>query len=607
MSALRNLTLAIQKLGLKGTVTLLAEKQAKKRRLEKLLGKNPGSAILKLVPAKDINVSDEERASIIERADEMLRNENYIFTFLHSLRTVHDPWNYDPVEEKHWPKRRYEETAVHSEDTPKDVKIVWEVNRFKYLPTLAQAAYLTKEKKYVNEIEWRLLSWIEGNPIAGSVNWSSPLEIGIRGISWAATLRILAFAGYDLYKNEAIARSVWQHAAYLDAELSIDKIVRSNHLVGETAGLFILASLFDFPENEFYRLRAKKVLEDSILKQTYDDGASRESSGWYHTFVTDFADLYLRTTNHDARTTITDRFKKMELYRNSIIATDGEVVKYGDCDFGKVINLSPQWKDTVFGVNLFPVTDRADQFKTAEHITAKFDKNYLFVRAGDFGWGGDGFSSHAHDDFLSPIIYLDGLPIIVDSGTYVYNGNRPERDKYRSAEYHNGVIITMPKIQAPVLKPNFGWLRTRPKSVIESFQKTADKITISASYGEWRGKHKRWFTLGEDECLVEDIINMNAPTFQGGVGVVDLVEWNFHFHPRWRLERVSAQQFTLHDYRNNRYSFELSKADAELELLPYEFSPSYGRKSAAHKLHLSMKPEGEFAVSFILKKNPPSF
>lgn len=594
MSAFRNLSLAIKKLGLKGTVLLLAEKQAKKRRLAKLLSKNPGSAVLKPIAATQIEVSEKERASIIERAEEMLRDENYVFTFLHGLHSVKDPWNYDPLEKSYWPKRHYEETRVHSADTPKDVKVVWEVNRFKHLPLLAQAAYITKDKKYVDEIEWRLLSWIDCNPFAGSVNWSSPLEIAIRGISWAAALRILALAGFDLFKNEAISRSIWQHAAYLDAELSVDKIVRSNHLIGETAGLYVLAALFDFPENEFFRLRAKKVLEDSILKQTYLDGASKESSGWYHTFVTDFADLYLRThtVSHDSRTTIDERFKKMQVYRNSIIATDGEVVKYGDCDFGKAINLSSQWKDAVFGMSPITTNERTDYFQMAEHITAQFDKNYLFVRSGEFGWGGDGFSSHAHDDFLSPIIYLDGLPIIVDSGTYVYNGNQPERDKYRKADYHNGLVIQTTNSTSPILKPNFGWLKTRPNSIIDSFQKSTDKIMASASYGEWRGKHKRWFTLGEDECLIEDIVNVKA----------DVVEWNFHFHPRWRLERVSPQKFTLHDYRNNRYSFELSKANAELELHPYEFSPSYGSKAPAYKLHLSMKPEGEFAVSFILRR-----
>ena len=98
---------------------------------------------------------------IIERADAMLADENYVFTFIHHLKNISDPWNYDPLENKYWQKKRYEETRVHSPESPKDVKIVWEINRFKYLPLLAEAAYLTKEKKYVDEIQWRLLSWID--------------------------------------------------------------------------------------------------------------------------------------------------------------------------------------------------------------------------------------------------------------------------------------------------------------------------------------------------------------------------------------------------------------------------------------------------------------
>ena len=472
MGALQNLKLSIRKLGISGTIRLIAEKRSKKKRLEILLRRPPESP--KLIQPKEhhIEISDKERTTIIERADEMLRDENYFFTFLHHVKGIDDPWNYDPIEKKYWPKRRYEETQVHSVDTPRDVKIVWEINRFKYLPLLAQAAYITKEKKYADEIEARILSWIEANPFAGSVNWSSPLELAIRGISWAVSLRILALSGFDLASNEKIAESIWQHAAYLNAELSIDKIVRSNHLIGETAGLYILSSFFDFPDAVFFRLRAKKILTDSILKQTYSDGAGREASGWYHTFVTDFAELALRTANETGDMfdrVYTQRLEQMMIYRNSIISTEGEVVKFGDCDFGKAVNLSSHWKDAAFGTNTIHISEKKSYFEKAQHLTARLEKNFVFTRAGEFGWGGDGFSSHAHDDFLSPIVSLEGTAIVVDPGTYVYNGNTGERDTYRRADMHNGLIIG--ERTGAIMKPSFGWIKTRPNAATDFFRR----------------------------------------------------------------------------------------------------------------------------------------
>jgi len=618
MTTLQNLQLALKKLGIAGTFRLLAEKKAKKRRLTKLL-RVVGRTFLSdsgLAPRTDRNVrptnlarptidvrpTDEEIATIIERADEMLQDENYVFTFLHHLKNIPDVWNYDPLEKKYWQKKRYEETKVDSADTPSDVKIVWEINRFQYLPLLAQAAYVTKDKKYIDEIESRIVSWIDDNPFAGSINWSSPLEIAIRGISWAASLRILALAGFDISHNEKILQCIWQHVAYLNAELSTDKIVRSNHLIGETAGLYILSSFFDFPEAVFYKLRAKRILTDSILNQTYPDGGTRESSGWYHTFIADFADLALRTANLTGDSfddKFTERFHEMSIYRNSIILPDGDAVKFGDIDFGKAINLPAKWKDLVFGENTFLSKERKNYFDTTGHITAMLGKNYLFARAGDFGWGGDGFSSHAHDDFLSPILAMDGANILVDPGTFAYNGSPETRDPERTAYSHNGLIIKEGESGSanhePRLKPSFGWIKTRPAALIEEFEMSENKVFAQVTYGETIGEHERAFTLTRDSFIIEDHLHFNSDKS---------LEWNFHFHPRWRLQKIGASKFALSDFRDNHFEFELSGIDGELEVLPYEFYPAYRQKSKAWKIRMrySIRARDELKVRFTLRK-----
>ncbi len=581
MSALQNITLSVSKLGLAGTLRLIAEKQAKHRRISALLNR-PSEVVSKSFHLGfPLAIDEEAKQKIIERADEMLRDENYVFTFLHHLHTAEDPWNYDPVEKKYWPKKQYEETAVHNADTPKDVKIVWEVNRFKYLPLLAQAAYCTKDERYATEALWRLHTWIEANPFGKSVNWSSPLELGVRAISWIATLLLLEDAGFSSLIDQKVYRSLWEHAAYLNAALSTDKIVRSNHLIGEVTGLYILSSVYDFPEKDFFRIRAKKILTDSILRQTYPDGASRESSGWYHTFVTDFADLALRIagrTGDSFDNDFIDRVKAMTVYKNSIMATDGEVVKYGDCDFGKVINLSGQWKDYIFGVSPVTTNERLNSFPDAKHLTAMIDRNYCFVRAGDFGWGGDGFSSHAHNDLLSPAVYLNGTAIIVDPGTYAYNGVPVDRDNYRSEGFHNGLIVDGGS--NTIIKKGFGWLKTRPAAMLENIVQDNGRISAEGSYGEWHGKHSRTFTITGTSFILEDHLKFE--------GEHDL-EWNFHFHPRWRLTKESGQRYLLRDFRNNRYRFELSGVNAELQLAAYDFSPTYLGKTPAQKLQLSLR------------------
>ncbi|MEI8133880.1 MAG: heparinase II/III family protein [bacterium] len=596
------LRFAIKKIGLIGTINLVAEKIIKKRRLRALLHCTPSRVVLLELreTTKKIEYSDEAKTTIIDRADEILRDENYVFTFIYQLGGIADPWNYDPLEKKYWPKKHYEETELQSPENPSDVKIVWEINRFKYLPLLAEAAFVTGDKKYADEIERRILSWVEDNPFGKTINWSSPLEIAIRGISWTVSLKILARAGFEIAASSKIQESLWQHAAALNAGLSTDKIVKTNHLVGECAGLYILASSFNFPEAKTFRDRAKKIFESSILEQTYLDGASKESSGWYHTFVTDFADVVLRISlaNGDSfGSEFSQRFTEMVRYRNSETLPDGDALKYGDCDFGKVVNLSSKWRDVIFGTNSLLHSERVNYFETAGHLTARLDKNYLFARAGDFGWGGDGFSSHAHDDFLAPIVALDGVNILVDPGTFAYNGAKEERNLERIARMHNSISITPldAGFTEPQLKPSFGWLKTRPPAELDILKNSPDSIEAKGVFGEWKESHERIFLLATTSFAMEDAMHFDSEK---------LVEWNLHFHPRWRAALTEPSKISLSDFRDNHYELIISGIEVPIEISRYDFAPAYRQKSKAWKMQMRAKVKtGEkLHVRFVLQR-----
>ncbi|HEY6170639.1 MAG TPA: alginate lyase family protein [Candidatus Kapabacteria bacterium] len=578
MGAFQELQRAIGKLGISGTLSLILEKNKKKKRIASLLANHGGIATLKQFDILPPTLTPEEESVIIEKADAMLRDENFFFTFPYKTRDIEDPWNYDPLEDKRWHKKHYEETRVHTADSPKDVKIVWEINRFKDLPILAEAAFITKDKKYADEVERRLLSWIECNPFGNSVNWSSPLEFGIRVISWSVSLRLLRGAGFRIDENPAIQRSIYEHAAYLAAALSTDKIVRSNHLIGEVTGLYVVSSLFDYKGAAEHKEQAKAILQDSVLKQASTDGVSRESSGWYHGFVTDFAEVAARVAKATGDTFSSQYLSRLEcmlIYKNSIFGADG-IIKYGDFDNGKAIELPVKWRDAVLGVSPVTSRERKNLFNDAKHVSVKLDSNELFFRAGEFGWGGDGFSSHAHDDFLAPVVSIHRHPILVDPGTYVYNGDAENRDKFRVASYHNTVIIG--DTSSAVLKPGFGWLKVRPDASIDFFTDNDDEVIAEASFGEWKGEHLRRFMLTKELFRLEDHFELRSGK---------PIEWHFHFHPRWRIEKLDGLKFALRDFRGHEFLFELSEGELDFEVLDYDFSGSYMEKSRAKKIRFT--------------------
>ncbi len=571
MSALSHISLALKRLGARGTVILIAEKYAKKNRLKQLLAL-PESAHNKveiLEPSResiDPATLQPEKETVMPMASQMLADENLVFSFTHHLHNINDPWNYDPIEKKYWQKQQYEETQLRLPDVPRDVKIVWEVNRFKYLPLLAEAALVSNDDRYKTEIQWQIHSWIEHNLFALTINWSSPLELAIRAISWIAAIRLLKCGGIEIV-DDSMKRSLWQHAYYLNSQLSVDKIVKTNHLIGEAAGLYIISSLCNFPEAKVFRKRALTILETEIIAQTYPDGASRESSGWYHSFVTDFFDLAERASSIAGESfskKYLDRLSAMKTYAASIIAPDGEIIRYGDCDDGSALFVSNQLKDLIFGESKTSAATRKNYFNQAQHITAQVGSSFVFMRAGEFGWGGDGFASHAHDDLLAPIVYLAGLPVLVDSGTFVYNGDHPKRDSYRIAEAHNGVMIG--DSSPTIVKESFGWTKVRENASVRVMSDAKNIFAFEASYGEYEGQHKRQCELRPDSFILSDVFTLSKEQF---------VILSLHFDPRWIVTKESESKVVLKDAQENEVVLLLSGVDASVDVFEYDFSPKY--------------------------------
>jgi len=55
--------------------------------------------------------------------------------------------------------------------------------------------------------------------------------------------------------------------------------------------------------------------------------------------------------------------------------------------------------------------------------------------------GVNGVGPHKHNDWLSFELCADGVPVIIDPGTYCYTGNMEMRRLFRSTAYHNTVVV----------------------------------------------------------------------------------------------------------------------------------------------------------------------
>src|SRR5262245_3919528 len=158
-----------------------------------------------------------------------------------------------------------------------NLKYVWELNRLQHLVLLALASIWTGHEAYQEEIARQLRSWHAQNPFMRGVNWKSPLEAGIRLVSWASlaflTRRIQPLE--ELFQH-CLNESIYQHQYFIRKFYSKHSSA-NNHLVGEMAGLYIGSVFWPwYRESSAWRSFARQMLIEEITRQVEPDGVGKE-------------------------------------------------------------------------------------------------------------------------------------------------------------------------------------------------------------------------------------------------------------------------------------------------------------------------------------------
>jgi len=83
------------------------------------------------------------------------------------------------------------------------------------------------------------------------------------------------------------------------------------------------------------------------------------------------------------------------------------------------------------------ITSKA--FPEGGFYVIRSDRHYAIIDAGDNGMNGLG--AHAHSDTLSFELYALDKTFVVDPGSYVYTSDPSWRNRFRSSEYHNIVVV----------------------------------------------------------------------------------------------------------------------------------------------------------------------
>jgi hypothetical protein len=459
-----------------------------------------------------------------EEADHVLRHQvDFLGSGLVNLGPVID-WHQDFKSAHRWPLSFYEELEVTRLDDRSDAKVPWELSRCHHLLTLARAARLFEEERYATELESQLAAWLDANPPGQGINWVNPMEIGIRVVNlvWAvATLEEWRPLSPALH-GRLVASLRW-HGRHIVANLEGTPYLRSNHYLGNLLGLLVLGAVlsgepdapkwFDFARGDFER---------EIIKQVHPDGVTFEASLAYHGLA---LEMFLIAKHVAAWAGVpfsarfNERLNRMGEVSRNVRHPNGRIPLFGDQDSGRILPegfaRTPSHDNLLWwlaaltgkrGPLVGPVhpevawTFGLDAWQRAENLAAaspvgsaafpiggifvlRSARTHLVVRCGGVGQNGSG--GHSHNDLLSYELSVDGVPLIVDSGTYAYTFDVPARNEFRSTRAHNTVVVDEQEIH-PFDPRRVFELRQFAQPRVDACDLASDVLTFEGSHDGYR-------------------------------------------------------------------------------------------------------------------------
>ncbi|MDI6781758.1 MAG: alginate lyase family protein [bacterium] len=432
----------------------------------------------------------------IESGDKICRHE-FSFLGIEAKYENNISWTKDPVGLKAWPMKFYADVNI-SDKNIGDVKHVWELNRHQFFVDIGKAYWLSGDERYAQKFFALVTSWIDDNPYNTGVNWTSALEVAVRGISWLWAYNFCLHSSFLTPEiNLKILKSFYQHAQYLERHLSIYSSPY-NHLIGELSALFMIGTVFpEFKEAMGWREKGWKMLEDEIEKQFHQDGGIVEQATFYHHFTLGFylmSALLRKMNGCQVSDRVLKGIEKAMEFSMYMTRPDGLIPMIGDIDNARSIYIEnpPMWNFSAFlstGAVLF---NRGDIKKIAQEyhsgsgfsedslwllgmdgmkkyqeiaavypeITSKaLDKSGYYVMRSDWnrdshylcfdcGEIADGLfkdstpsAAHGHADLLSFELSAFGYPMIIDPGFYTYNGDERLHYYFRQTRAHNTIVV----------------------------------------------------------------------------------------------------------------------------------------------------------------------
>lgn len=394
-----------------------------------------------------------------------------------------------------WPPAYFSDINFSSPDDAGDVKVPWELSRLQWLIPLGQAYCLTRDGRYAQGAREIVEHWIDHNPYAATVNWSSTMEVALRILSMTWLFHVFhatqAWGAADF--REKFLRSLFLHVDFTERH-TISSEVNAGIYTVSAAGL-VYGGLF-FGKGRAARRWLEKgwqICSGEITRQIHADGTDFEGAVSYHRLAMEFfllPALYRQCHDHALEPHYRERLLAMARYVATYTRPDGLAPLLGDDGGTRALPFDDQdVNDHRFmigqagaglrdaEVSALFAGPRAEVFWSvgaaatatlpeqpaftpsralAEggYFVMRSATDHVFIDCAPVGLAGRG--GHGHNDCLSFEAMLDGVALFTDRGTLTYSASFSERNAFRATASHGTPCVDDEEINR-FTDPNWLW------------------------------------------------------------------------------------------------------------------------------------------------------
>ena len=513
-------------------------------------------------------------------------------------------------------------------------------SRLQWLMPAGQAYLLTSDERFAQAARQVIEQWIQANPYAQGINWACTMEVALGILSWTWFFYVFARsqAWSDPKFQESFLRSLFLHAIFTERHLERSD-VNGNHFTADAAGL-AFAGLF-FRKGKQARAwleQGWQILCAELPRQVHEDGVDFEASVAYHRLVLELFFLpavYRLRVGLEVPAAYRDRLVRMAHFTAAYCRDDGSTPLWGDADDARALPLGGQsvndhryllgllgstlapglvkyfsgprteifWllgrqaAESLPALNIPEHTPGSQAFPQGGFYVMRGGRDHIFIDCGPVGLAGRG--GHGHNDLLSFEAVLNGVPLVVDCGSYVYTADYAERNRFRSTAYHNTPMVAGEEINRFVSQRDLWTLRNDAQPTLLHWETSNDCDVF-------RGSHSGYHRLAEPVTPVRTItLDKRAHSltildeFEGQSGAT--VEIPLHLAPGVTVRREEEGRITL-CAQGREFDLQWEPVGAwQLSVEEARVSPSYGvvvnskrlvwkREDSASKLQVIISP-----------------